>query len=164
MYDIVGSPSKDSSRLTLKLSRVKASDNDSLDNNSPVAHTGVDHDSDSMNNNNNNNQVLMDGQELSHRFTAEEQVNCQQTPVQTNTKDTEAACGVTYEDSAEMDAQMDTDIERIECESVNDRERWSKDVQDKGEFTCSSLLFLFFLFFFFFWIRAYLNLSVLCCR
>lgn len=122
LYDIVSSPLKDSARLTLKLSRVRTSDSGEL---SP---SDVDHETDLMNN---NNQLSRTSQDLSHRLGAEEQANCQQFPVQPNTKETGVVSGVVFDDT-EIDAFAD--FERIERESVSERERWSKEVQDKGEF------------------------------
>ncbi|XP_058473856.1 nipped-B-like protein B isoform X2 [Solea solea] len=117
LYDIVGSPSKDSARLTLKLTRVKIPDLDQSD---------TDQETDLMN----NNQLSRDSQDLTHKFVAEEQVNCQQVPVRPNTKDIGVVGGPVYED-----VEMDTlaEIERIECESASERERWSKEVQDKDK-------------------------------
>ena len=82
LYDIVSSPSKDSARLTLKLSRVKVPDMDQSGELPLRAHMDPDHEIDLMN----NNQLSRDVQDLSHKFGAEEQVNCQQVPVQPNIK------------------------------------------------------------------------------
>uniref|UniRef100_A0A671YEN7 Nipped-B protein n=1 Tax=Sparus aurata TaxID=8175 RepID=A0A671YEN7_SPAAU len=73
LYGIVSSPSKDSARLTLKLSRA---------------------------------------------------------PARPNTKDSGVISGVVFDD-----AEIDTiaEIERIERESASERERWSKEVQDKDK-------------------------------
>uniref|UniRef100_A0A3Q1J4Q2 Nipped-B protein n=1 Tax=Anabas testudineus TaxID=64144 RepID=A0A3Q1J4Q2_ANATE len=73
LYDIISSPSKDSARLTLKLSRF---------------------------------------------------------PFLPNAKETGVVSGIGYDD-----AEIDTfaDFERIERESASDRERWSKEVQDKDK-------------------------------
>uniref|UniRef100_A0A3Q1BMG9 Nipped-B protein n=1 Tax=Amphiprion ocellaris TaxID=80972 RepID=A0A3Q1BMG9_AMPOC len=75
LYDIVSSPSKDSSRLTLKLSRLSRT-----------------------------------SQDISHKLGEED--------------------GVVFDD-AEIDAIAE--IERIERESASERERWSKEVQDKDK-------------------------------
>lgn len=126
LYGIVSSPSKDSARLTLKLSRMKSSDMDQSGELPPTAHIDSDHETDLMNN---NNQLSRTAQDLSHRLGAEEQANCHQVPVRPNTKDSGVVSGVVFDD-----AEIDTlaEIERIERESASERERWSKEVQDKG--------------------------------
>ncbi|XP_023275339.1 nipped-B-like protein A [Seriola lalandi dorsalis] len=126
LYDIVSSPSKDSARLTLKLSRVKMPDMDEAGELPPRAHMDSDHETDLMN----NNQLSRDAQDLPHRFSAEEQVNCQQLPIRPNTKEVGVISGVVYED-AEIDALAEMD--RIERESASERERSSKEVQDKDK-------------------------------
>ncbi|XP_040014225.1 nipped-B-like protein isoform X2 [Xiphias gladius] len=126
LYDIVSSPSKDSARLTLKLSRVKLPDVDQSGELPLRGHMDLDHETDLMN----NNQLSRDAQDLSHKFGVEEQVNYQQVPVQPNTKEIGVIGGVVYDD-AEIDALAE--IERIECESASERERWSKEVQDKDK-------------------------------
>lgn len=126
LYGIVSSPSKDSARLTLKLSRVKSSDMDQPGELPLQAHIDSDHETDLMNT---NNQLSRTAQDFSHELGAEEQANCQQVPVWPNTKDSGVISGVVFDD-----AEMDTlaEIERIERESASERERWSKEVQDKG--------------------------------
>lgn len=119
LYDIVSSPSKDSAKLTLKLSRVKMDQSQELP---PGAHMDSDHETVMMNNN--DNQLSRTAQDFSHKLGAEEQTNCQQVAVQPNS-------GVVFDD-AEIDAIAE--IERIERESASERERWSKEVQDKGEY------------------------------
>lgn len=137
LYDIVSSPSKDSARLTLKLSRVKIPDMDqSGDQLPPRAHMDSNHETDLMN----NNQLSRDAHDLSHRFGAEEQVNCQQVPLRPNTK--EIGVSVAGYDDAEIDALAE--IDRIERESAGERERWSKEVQDKGEFLLLPCAIFFF--------------------
>lgn len=130
LYDIVSSPLKDSARLTLKLSRVRTSDLDESRGLSPGA--VVDHATDLMN----NNQLSRTAHDMPHKLGAEEQANCQQAPVQPNTKEAGVISGAVFDD-----AEMDTlaDFERIEREAVSERERWSKEVQDKGEFPCACL-------------------------
>lgn len=140
MYDIVSSPSKGSARLTLKLSRVKLPDVDQSGHPPPRAHMDSDHETDLMN----NNQLSREAQELSHRFGAEEQLNCQQVPVRPNSKEVGVISGVAYEDG-EMDPLAE--MERIERESASERERSSKEVQDKGEFQSDFLNCAFLLFF-----------------
>ena len=120
-YDIVSSPSKESARLTLKLSRVKFPDTDqSLQ--APCVDS--DHETDLMN----NNQLSRTAQDLSHKLGAEEQANCQQVPARPKES------GVVFDD-AEL-----AEIERIERETACERERWSKEVQDKG-IVCAPLAF-----------------------
>lgn len=120
LYGIVSSPSKDSARLTLKLSRVKSPDVDQ-------SHISSDHEIDLMNNN--NNQLSRSAQDLSNKLGAEEQASCQQVPVRPNTKDSGVVSGLVFDD-----AEIETlaEIERIERETASERERWSKEVQDKG--------------------------------
>ncbi|CAB1441659.1 unnamed protein product [Pleuronectes platessa] len=127
LYDIVGSPEKDSAKLTLKLSRVKSPDIDESREFPPRAHMDSDHDIDLMN----NNQLSRDAQDFSHKFGAAEQVNCQPPPVRPNTKEIAVVGGGPPYDDAEMDAIAE--IERIESETANERERWSKEVQDKDK-------------------------------
>ena len=138
LYDIVGSPAKDSAKLTLKLSRVKVPDIDESREFPPRPHMDSDHEIDLMN----NNQLSRDAQDFSHKFGASEQVNCQPPPVRPNTKEVAVVVGGGVYDDAEMDAIAE--IERIESETANERERWSKEVQDKGTFlplTCAILFF-----------------------
>lgn len=125
-YDIVSSPSKESARLTLKLSRVKFSDMDQSAELPLRPRVDSDHETDLMNN---SNQLSRTVQDLSHTIGAVEQANCQQVPVRPNTKESADVSGVVFDD-----AEIDTlaEIERIERESASERERWSKEVQDKG--------------------------------
>lgn len=126
LYDIVSSPSKGSARLTLKLSRVKLPEMDQSEQPPPREQMDSDHEADSMN----NNQLSGEAQELVHRSGAEEQVNSQQIPVRPNSKEAGVISGVVCDDG-EMDAL--TEMDRIERESASERERSSKEVQDKGE-------------------------------
>lgn len=122
-YDIVSSPSKDSARLTLKLSRVKITGHsEELLQTSPM---DSDHDTVVLNN---DLQSSASPQDFSHKSEVEEQANCQQDTAQPNTKETGVIGGIVFDDS-EIDALAE--IERIE--SANERERCSKEVQDKGE-------------------------------
>ncbi|XP_055007251.1 nipped-B-like protein B, partial [Boleophthalmus pectinirostris] len=125
LYDIVSSPVKDSSRLTLKLTRVRSSDTD---------HSG---DMPAVENANHVDTSVMKDTPLSRttqeslqKSEAEEQANCHLPVVQHNTKDTGAvnssAC-----DEAETDALSES--ERVEHESSFEKERWNKDVQDKDK-------------------------------
>lgn len=135
LYDISNSSSKDPARLTLKLSQHKKRP--------PRQHIDSEHESDLMNNNNNNNQLSGISQRFSHKLGGEEQANCKQFPFLPNSKETGGVSGVVYDD-----ADIDTlaEFERIERESANERERWSKEVQDKGEFVCVTNLFVLRLF------------------
>ncbi|XP_026153365.1 nipped-B-like protein B isoform X2 [Mastacembelus armatus] len=122
LYDIVSSPSKGSARLTLKLSRVRIPDLDQSGE-APKTHMNSDHESDLMNN---HNQWSRTAQDLLHRLEFEEQASCQQP----NAKETRFPSGVLCDD-AEIDALAET--ERTENESANERERCSKEVQDKDK-------------------------------
>lgn len=126
LYGIVSSPSKDSARLTLKLSRVRSSDTDQPGELTPKAHGDLNHETDLVNN---KNQLSRTAQDASLKFGAEEQANCQHAPARPNTKDSGVISGIVFDD-----AEIDTiaEIERIERESASERERWSKEVQDKG--------------------------------
>lgn len=135
MYDIVSSPSKDSTKLTLKLSRVKSSEMDQ----STELPSGTDHTSDQDADLVYNNQLSRTAQDPSHRLGATEQAGYQQVPVLQNTKQAGSVSAVTYDD-AEMDALAE--IERIERESASEKERCSKEVQDKGERLCVRTLAL----------------------
>lgn len=123
LYGIVSSPSKDSARLTLKLSRVRSSDMDQPGELSPRPHIHSDHDF------MNNNQLSRTTQDLSQRLFAEEQGNCPQVHARPTTKGSGVISGAVFDDG-----EIDTlaEIERIERESASERERWSKEVQDKG--------------------------------
>lgn len=133
-YGIVNSPPKESTRLTIKLSRVKLSEMDQSEE-LPLRPRvdSEEHETDLTNNN--NNQLSRTAQDLSHKFGAKEQANCKQVPAQPNSKESGAVSGVVFDD-----AEIDTlaEIERIERESASERERWSKEVQDKG-IVCSLL-------------------------
>ncbi|KAL7848308.1 hypothetical protein AOLI_G00230260 [Acnodon oligacanthus] len=133
MYDIVSSPSKDSTKLTLKLSRVKSSETDQ----SAELMPSVEHSSDAENElpcnslpyPRNPQERLAGGQCLP------EQSGYQQVPVLQNmgtlaSKQPGGVSGTPY-DEAEMDALAE--IERIERESAIERERGSKEVQDKDK-------------------------------
>ncbi|XP_056274487.1 nipped-B-like protein A isoform X2 [Pseudoliparis swirei] len=113
LYDIVSSPNKDSSKLTLKLSRVKSNESDTPGDTLP----GMDENSDNM----------------------EAELGFQQVPVlQQNLArlQQQQACGASglqppsspY-DEAELDALAE--IERIEREAAS--EKCSKEVQDKDK-------------------------------
>lgn len=131
LYGIVSSPSDDSSRLTLKLSRVKTADVDRPRELSQQTHTHSDRETESVKN---NNQLSRTAQDLSRELAAEEQSNCQQVPVWQSTKDSAVVGEGGVFDDAEMDPLAE--MERIERETASERERWSKEVQDKGS-VCS---------------------------
>lgn len=139
-YDIVSSPSKDSAKLTLKLSRVKVQGLNQSEELSPRSNMDSDHKTVILNN---NNQLFSTPQDFSHKLEAEEQENCQQVAVQPNTKETGI---ISVFDDSEIDALAE--IDRMECESASERERYPKEVQDKGKniyiFCCfGNLLMLF---------------------
>ncbi|KAI7793696.1 putative nipped-B-like protein B-like, partial [Triplophysa rosa] len=134
MYDIVSSPTKDSTKLTIKLSRVKSAETEQT----AVPLTAVEHSSDAENElscgnvpfQRNSQERLAVGQCL-----PAEQSGYQQVPVLQNTgalaaKQPGVGSGTPY-DEAELDALAE--IERIERESAIERERCSKEVQDKDK-------------------------------
>lgn len=129
LYGIVSSPSEDSPRLTLKLSRVKSAEADRPRELSQQSFVQSDHEGKPVKD---QNQPPRTDQDLSQDSGAEEQPNCQQVPVWQTTKDPSAA--VAAEGAAFDDAEMDplAEMERIERETASERERWSKEVQDKG--------------------------------
>ncbi|KAM9307263.1 nipped-B-like protein B isoform 2-T2 [Pholidichthys leucotaenia] len=120
MYDIVSSPQKDSGRLTLKLSRVKVSDVNQSKEPPPDVDMEKDHKSSMLYDN--HNQLPKAGQDV------DDQANCQQVAAQQKPNEAGVISGAVLEDT-EMDALAE--LERIESDS--DRERWSKDVQDKDK-------------------------------
>ncbi|XP_029025412.1 nipped-B-like protein isoform X2 [Betta splendens] len=126
LYDIINSSSKDPARLTLKLSQVKMKMPvmDQHKKRPPRQHIDLEHETDLMNNSNNNNQLSGISQRLSHKLDGEEQANCKQFPLLPNSKETGGVSGVVYDD-----AEIDT----LERETANERERWSKEVQDKDK-------------------------------
>ncbi|XP_013871460.1 nipped-B-like protein B isoform X2 [Austrofundulus limnaeus] len=126
-YDIVSSPSKDSAKLTLKLSRVKVQGLNQSEELSPRSNMDSESDHKTVILNN-NNQLFSTPQDFSHKLEAEEQENCQQVAVQPNTKETGI---ISVFDDSEIDALAE--IDRIECESANERERYPKEVQDKDK-------------------------------
>ncbi len=133
MYDIVSSPTKDSTKLTIKLSRVKSSETEQ----SAEPLSAVEHGSDAENELSCNS--LPYHRNPQERLSAVqclsgEQSAYQQVPVLQNTgthaaKQPGVVGGTTY-DETELDALAE--IERIERESAIERERCSKEVQDKG--------------------------------
>lgn len=129
LYGIVSSPSEDSPGLTLKLSRVKSTEADRPRELSQQSRVHSEHEGKPVKD---QNQLPGADQDLSQGSGAEEQPNCQQVPVWQSTKDPSAA--VAAEGAAFDDAEMDAlaEMERIERETASERERWSKEVQDKG--------------------------------
>ncbi|MBN3318194.1 NIPBL protein, partial [Atractosteus spatula] len=159
MYDIISSPSKDSTKLTLRLSRVKSSEMDPQGDLLPGMDNSPDPEGDMAYNN-----MQYAGQPPKtpaapqdvHRtnatqcLTQNEQAGflpAQQVPVLQNTAVASAKqpqppgvpmpgapaqplSATTPYDEVEMDALAE--IERIERESAIERERCSKEVQDKG--------------------------------
>uniref|UniRef100_A0A8C7GV06 Nipped-B protein n=1 Tax=Oncorhynchus kisutch TaxID=8019 RepID=A0A8C7GV06_ONCKI len=127
MYDIVSSPSKDSTKLTLKLSRVKSSE---LDQSGELLSGVEDQDTDLAYN---SLQFSRTQQDPAHRLAPGqgEQSGYQQVPVLQNTKQAIGVISGAVYDDAEMDALAE--IERIERETLIERERCSKEVQDKDK-------------------------------
>lgn len=115
MYDIVSSPSKDSTKLTLKLSRVKSADTEQP---SELMAGGMEHGSDAE-----NDLACNSFREQYHQVTVLQNTGA------FAAKQPGAVTGTPY-DEAELDALAE--IERIERESAIERERCSKEVQDKG--------------------------------
>lgn len=129
LYGIVSSPSEDSPRLTLKISRVKSGETDRPRDLSHQTRAHSDHEDKSVKD---HHQLPRTDQDLSEDAGLEEPLNCQQVPVWQSTKETSTA--VTAEGAAFDDVEMDplAEMERIERETASERERWSKEVQDKG--------------------------------
>lgn len=123
LYGIVSS-SKDAARLTLKLTRMKSPDEDQAGELPSEAHIISDPETELLNP---GNQFSRNAHVVSNEPGADEPGSCGQTPACSNSKD--LGDSTVFEDS-EMDAMVDA--ERIERESASDKERWSKEVQDKG--------------------------------
>ncbi|KAL2294051.1 hypothetical protein Nmel_007764, partial [Mimus melanotis] len=158
MYDIISSPSKDSTKLTLRLSRVRSSDMDQQDDmlsgleNSSVSEGDIPFKvqypgqtsktpvtPQDVNRPLNTAQCL-----LQHEQTAFLQAQVPvlqqntsvaakqpQTPVVQTQQQVSQQGAITSYDEVELDALAE--IERIERESAIERERFSKEVQDKGK-------------------------------
>ncbi|XP_067377173.1 nipped-B-like protein A isoform X3 [Channa argus] len=118
MYDIVSSPNKDSTKLTLKLSRVKSNESDPPGEIVP----GMDQNSDNMEAEMGFQQVPVLQQNLGVRLQQ------QQITQQTGGASALQPPSSPY-DEAELDALAE--IERIEREAAN--EKCSKEVQDKDK-------------------------------
>lgn len=131
LYGIVSSPSEDSARLTLKLTRVKSGEADRPRDLSHQTRTHPDHEDKPVKD---HNQVSRTDQGLSEDTGLEEQLNCQQVPAWQSAKDASTAAVAAAEVAAFDDVEMDplAEMERIERETASERERWSKEVQDKG--------------------------------
>lgn len=125
LYGIVSS-SKDAARLTLKLTRMKNPDGDEAGELSSQAHITSDQEMELLNP---GNQFSRNALAVSNEPSADETENCEQTPVCSNAKDHGEVNSSVFEDG-EMDAMVDA--ERTEREAASDKERWSKEVQDKG--------------------------------
>lgn len=140
LYGIVSSPLEDSPRLTLKISRVKSGEADRPRELSHQACTHSDQEDKSMKD---HNPLPRTDQDLSQDTGLEEQLNCQQVPSWQSTKD--ASSAVAAEGASFDDVEMDplAEMERIEREAANERERWSKEVQDKGSIWPQALGFIF---------------------
>ncbi|KAJ7424339.1 nipped-B-like protein [Pitangus sulphuratus] len=157
MYDIISSPSKDSTKLTLRLSRVRSSDMDQqddmlsgLENNSvsegdipfnvqypgqtsktPVTPQDVNRPLNSV-------QCLLQHEQTAFLQAQQVPVLQQntsvaakqpQTPVVQTQQQVSQQGAISSYDEVELDALAE--IERIERESAIERERFSKEVQDK---------------------------------
>ncbi|XP_035292163.1 nipped-B-like protein A isoform X4 [Anguilla anguilla] len=152
MYDIVSSPSKDSTKLTLRLSRVKSSETDPSGELPPGAEPGSDPEPGELAYNSlqyPGGQPPRTPQDHALRpgpapcLAPGEQAGYlqpQQVPVLQNTGaaakqpgpgGAPLSAGTTPYDEVEMDALAE--IERIERESAIERERCSKEVQDKDK-------------------------------
>uniref|UniRef100_A0A8C7X5C1 Nipped-B protein n=1 Tax=Oryzias sinensis TaxID=183150 RepID=A0A8C7X5C1_9TELE len=127
LYDIVSSPSKDSTKLTLKLSRVKTPDVNPTEECPQKSHVDSDHTTVVTNSNSNPSPSAPHG--FSRKLEPEQHTNSQQVAVQPNSKDNEDS-GAALDDS-EVDALAD--VERLERDSANEKERGSKEVQDKDK-------------------------------
>ncbi|XP_061757800.1 nipped-B-like protein A isoform X3 [Nerophis ophidion] len=116
MYDIVSSPNKDSTKLTLKLSRVKSNESDPPGDVVP----GMEHNSDNMETELGFQQVPVLQQNLGARH--------QQVPQQAG-----GVCGAQPPSSPYDEVELDAlaEIERIEREAAS--EKCSKEVQDKDK-------------------------------
>lgn len=115
MYDIVSPPSKDSTKLTLKLSRVKSAETEQP---GELMSGGVEHSSDAE-----SDLPCNSFREQYHPVTVLQNTGA------LAAKQPGAVSGTPF-DEAELDALAE--IERIERESAIERERCSKEVQDKG--------------------------------
>ncbi|XP_059401039.1 nipped-B-like protein B isoform X2 [Carassius carassius] len=134
MYDIVSSPTKDSTKLTIKLSRVKSSETEQSAEPLSVVEHGSEAENELSCNSSpyhrNPQERLSVGQCLSGEQSAYQQVPVLQNTGALAAKQPGVVSGTPY-DEAELDALAE--IERIERESAIERERCSKEVQDKDK-------------------------------
>uniref|UniRef100_A0A3B3T683 Nipped-B protein n=1 Tax=Paramormyrops kingsleyae TaxID=1676925 RepID=A0A3B3T683_9TELE len=132
MYDIVSSPSKDSSKLTLRLSRVRSSELDQAGEPLSAVEPGSDLEGDVTLNSLpcGAAQPLRTPQESGGPPALAQQVPVLQNVAALSSKQPAPGSSTPY-DEVEMDALAE--IERIERESANERERCSKEVQDKDK-------------------------------
>lgn len=162
MYDIISSPSKDSTKLTLRLSRVRSNEMDQQgDMLSGMENSNVSEGDPSFNVQypGHPSKTPVTPQDISRPLNAaacfQEQtefLQVQQVPVlQPNMSakpsqppvaqsQTQPTGNITPYDEVELDALAE--IERIERESAIERERFSKEVQDKGSVGLFFLCFL----------------------
>lgn len=159
MYDIISSPSKDSTKLTLRLSRVRSSDLDQQDDmlsgleNSSVSEGDIPFNvqypgqtsktpvtPQDVNRPLNAAQCLPQHEQTAFLQAQQVPVLQQntsvaakqpQTPVVQTQQQVSQQGTITSYDEVELDALAE--IERIERESAIERERFSKEVQDKGK-------------------------------
>lgn len=159
MYDIISSPSKDSTKLTLRLSRVRSSDMDQQDDmlsgleNSSVSEGDIPFNvqypgqtsktpvtPQDVNRPLNAAQCLPQHEQTAFLQAQQVPVLQQntsvaakqpQTPVVQTQQQVSQQGTITSYDEVELDALAE--IERIERESAIERERFSKEVQDKGK-------------------------------
>lgn len=159
MYDIISSPSKDSTKLTLRLSRVRSSDMDQQEDmlsgmeNSNVSENDIPFNvqypgqtsktpitPQDVNRPLNAAQCLSQQEQTAFLPANQVPVLQQNTSIATKQPQTSVVQnqqqvsqqGPIY-DEVELDALAE--IERIERESAIERERFSKEVQDKGKLT-----------------------------
>uniref|UniRef100_A0A8U7ND06 Nipped-B protein n=1 Tax=Corvus moneduloides TaxID=1196302 RepID=A0A8U7ND06_CORMO len=159
MYDIISSPSKDSTKLTLRLSRVRSSDMDQQDDmlsgleNSSVSEGDIPFNvqypgqtsktpvtPQDVNRPLNTAQCLLQHEQTAFLQAQQVPVLQQntsvaakqpQTPVVQTQQQVSQQGAITSYDEVELDALAE--IERIERESAIERERFSKEVQDKDK-------------------------------
>ncbi|XP_065116638.1 nipped-B-like protein B isoform X2 [Paramisgurnus dabryanus] len=134
MYDIVSSPSKDSTKLTIKLSRVKHAETEQSAEPLPAVERGSEAENELSCGTSPYQRNPQERLAAAQCLPGEQSVN-QQVPVLQNTgalaaKQPGLVSGTPYDD-AELDALAE--IERIERESAIERERCSKEVQDKDK-------------------------------
>ncbi|XP_027523118.1 nipped-B-like protein [Corapipo altera] len=159
MYDIISSPSKDSTKLTLRLSRVRSSDMDQQDDmlsgleNSSVSESDIPFNvqypgqtsktpvtPQDVNRPLNSVQCLLQHEQTAFLQAQQVPVLQQntsvaakqpQTPVVQTQQQVSQQGAISSYDEVELDALAE--IERIERESAIERERFSKEVQDKDK-------------------------------